>query len=88
MSFFPQETWYFVFALVFVLTGFLALDWKKKKKKKKKTVSRSLPCRLLRVFTEKNPCYNNAIKLCMDDTLVEEDVSVIFDELEVQNPPL
>ena len=39
-------------------------------------------------FHGKNPCYNNAIMLCMDDTLVKEGVLVIFEELEVQNPLL
>ena len=29
-----------------------------------------------------------AMKLYMDDTLEEEDVRMIFDELEVQNSPL
>ena len=41
-------------------------------------------CFFLGVFTEKI-CVVTAIMLFMDDKLDEEDVSMIFDELEVQN---
>lgn len=75
------EILYFVFLLVFIFMWFLTLN------NNFENSQLHILYPGFYVFMEK-VCVTTMTMFCMDHTLDEEDVLMIFDELEVQNSPL